>query len=254
MAKIVRFEHDYVICHGVIEGERVWKISGSPFDLWERQKDSLPLSGVRLLAPCLPSKIVAVGLNYTDHARELGMEMPKEPILFIKPCTSICGHGDPIFFPPSARQLDYEAELGIVIGRRAKAIDISDAPGYVLGYTCLNDVTARDLQKRDGQWTRSKSFDTFCPIGPCIETELDPTNLRVESFLNKELKQSSSTANQIFSPFFLISFISSVMTLLPGDVIATGTPHGVGPMKAGDEIDVVVEGIGRLKNRVAEYE
>ena len=250
MAKLIRYEYQSMACHGVIKGERVWRISGTPFDEWSEQGDSFPLLEVRLLSPCQPSKIVAVGLNYRDHAMELNMEIPQEPILFIKPGTSVCGPDDPIRYPPFSQQVDYEAELGIVISRSTKDIDPSEAPDYILGYTCLNDVTARDLQKRDGQWTRAKSFDTFCPIGPCIQTELDPSDCKVECFLNGEPKQSSSTQNQIFPPFFLVSFVSRVMTLLPGDIIATGTPPGVGPMRIGDEVEIVVEGIGSLRNHV----
>lgn len=253
MAKLIRFEYRSVSCQGVCEGNQVWKISGSPFDFWEKQGEPVSLSDVRILPPCIPSKIVAVGLNYSDHARELGMEIPKEPILFIKPNTGICGPGDPIFLPQCSEQVEYEAELGVVIGRTTKDINPSDAPGYILGYTCVNDVTARDLQKRDGQWTRAKSFDTFCPIGPCIETDFDPANCKIECFLNGELKQNSTTSNQIFSPFFLVSFISNIMTLLPGDIIATGTPPGVGPMRVGNRVEVVIEGIGRLTNNVEKY-
>ena len=250
MSKLVRFQYNSMVCHGLMEGDRIWRISGTFYESWEKQGDPLSLSDVKLLPPCQPSKIVAVGLNYRDHAAELNMEMPGEPILFIKPGTTVCGPGDYIKYPPLSEQIDYEAELGIVIQRTTKDIDPSEAVEYILGYTCVNDITARDLQKRDGQWTRAKSFDTFCPIGPCIETDIDPTDCRVECFLNGDVKQSSSTANQIFSPFFLVSFISRVMTLLPGDVIATGTPPGVGPMKIGDEVEVAVGGIGRLKNYV----
>jgi len=250
MSKLIRFEYQSMTCHGIIRGDKVWRISGGLFDEWYEQGDPFPLSDVRLLSPCLPSKIVAVGLNYRDHAMELSMEIPKEPIIFIKPGTSICGPEDPIRYPPFSDQVDYEAELGVVIQRHTKDIDPSEAPEYILGYTCINDVTARDLQKRDGQWTRAKSFDSFCPIGPCIETELDPSDCRVECFLNGEVRQSSSTKNQVFPPFFLVSFISRIMTLLPGDIIATGTPPGVGAMNIGDEVEVSVEGVGRLKNYV----
>ncbi len=250
MAKFVRYRYKSIICYGILNGDSVQRISGSPFDLWEKQGDIFSLSEVRIISPCTPSKVVAVGLNYKDHARELGMKIPEEPVLFIKPNTSICGPDDPVVYPLTSKQVDYEAELGIVIGRKAKDIDVSSASDFILGYTCVNDVTARDLQKLDGQWTRAKSFDTFCPVGPCIETELDPMNCKVKCLLNGELKQDSSTCNQIFSPYFLVSFISGIMTLLPGDIIATGTPPGVGPMKAGDEVEVVIEGVGRLKNIV----
>ena len=196
MAKLVPFEYQSLACYGVMAGDRVWRIGAPPHDQWEKQGDPIPLSEVRLLAPCIPSKIVAVGLNYRDHAVELNMEIPTEPILFLKPGTSVCGPEDIIRYPSQSGQVDYEAELGIVIKRRTRDIEPSEAPEYILGYTCVNDVTARDLQKRDGQWTRAKSFDTFCPIGPCIETDLEPTDLRVECLLNGEVKQGSSTANQ----------------------------------------------------------
>ncbi len=200
----------------------------------------------------MPSKIIAVGLNYTDHAKELRMECPKEPLIFIKPPTTVIGHLDNIVYPPSVSRLDYEAELAVVIKQKAKDVPVEAAKEYILGYTCLNDVTARDLQAKDGQWTRAKSFDTFCPVGPHVVTDVDPTDLKIELFLNNELKQSSSTKNQIFSPEYLVSFISKVCTLLPGDIIATGTPAGVGPMQRGDNIEVRIEKIGSLKNRVVE--
>lgn len=253
MSQFVRFENNSMSCHGIIEGQKIRRISAPPFELWQKQDDTFSLLDVKLLPPCLPSKIVAVGLNYKDHAEELGMPIPAEPILFIKPPTTLCGHKDPIIYPPSSTQVDYEAELAIVIGRLTKDIEPADAPDHILGYTCLNDVTARDLQKRDGQWTRAKSFDTFCPVGPWIETDIDPQRCEVECYLNGELKQHSSTENQIFPPCFLVSFISKIMTLAPGDVIATGTPPGVGPMKVGDKVEIHIKGIGRLTNHVTEY-
>jgi len=203
------------------------------------------------IAPSAPSKIIAVGLNYIDHANELKMELPKEPLIFIKPATSIIGHLDKIIYPESVKRLDYEAELAIVIKRICKDVPEKTAGDYILGYTCLNDVTARDLQKRDGQWTRAKSFDTFCPVGPHIATDIDPGDLKIDLYLNKKIKQSSSTKNLIFKPHHLVSFISKVCTLMPGDLIATGTPHGVGSMDVGDEVEVRIEGIGRLINKVS---
>lgn len=208
---------------------------------------------VRMLAPSVPSKIVAVGLNYRDHAAELGMAVPKEPIIFIKPATAVIGPGDAIVYPHCSTRVDYEAELGVVIKNITRNIPPSKTKDHIAGYTCVNDVTARDIQKKDGQWTRSKSFDTFAPVGPWIETELDISSLRVRSYLNGTLKQDSSTAELIFGIPELISFISSVMTLLPGDIIATGTPASIGPMMPGDEITVEVEGIGRLTNRVVRH-
>jgi 2-keto-4-pentenoate hydratase/2-oxohepta-3-ene-1,7-dioic acid hydratase in catechol pathway len=205
---------------------------------------------VKLLAPCVPSKIVAVGLNYRDHAHEMGFPVPENPIIFLKPPTALIGPGDAIVAPAMSRQIDYEAELGVVIKSRARNVPADRVRDYILGFTCANDVTARDLQKLDTQWTRAKSFDTFCPVGPWIETGLDPKDLLVESYLNRERKQSSRTSQFIFSVDQLVSFISNIMTLYPGDLIITGTPAGIGPMKPGDEIEVRIEGIGSLKNTV----
>lgn len=197
-----------------------------------------------------PSKIICIGTNYADHAKELGMKVPEEPLIFMKPPSSIIYDGEEIVYPRGVTRLDYEAELAVVIKEKANKINEGDALRYILGYACLNDVTARDLQSKDGQWTRSKSFDTFCPIGPCIETDIDPARVRVESYLNGKLKQSSDTGILIFSVARLVSFVSGIMTLLPGDIISTGTPYGVGPMSPGDEIEIRIEGIGSLKNRV----
>lgn len=205
----------------------------------------------RLLPPVLPGKIVAVGLNYRDHADEMGIEIPKEPILFMKPSTSVIGPQDDIVYPAQSSRVDYEAELAVVIARTCKGVDSRDAANYILGYTCFNDVTARDLQAKDGQWTRAKSFDTFAPIGPWIATGIeDPHALSIRAYLNGEMKQSSNTSNLIFTAYELVHFISHVMTLDKGDVIATGTPAGIGPMSPGDEISVEIQGIGVLKNRV----
>ncbi|HTY25358.1 MAG TPA: fumarylacetoacetate hydrolase family protein [Desulfomonilaceae bacterium] len=215
--------------------------------------DNLPprefaLDQVRLLAPCTPNKVVAVGLNYRDHAEEMGLEIPDEPILFIKPASSVIGPGDTILLPHQSSRIDFEAELAVVIGKTARNVARHEASAYILGYTCLNDVTARDLQSKDGQWTRSKSFDTFCPIGPWIETDIDSSDLKIELYLNGETKQQSRTSNLIFSSDHLLEFVSAIMTLHPGDVIATGTTSGVGPMQAGDTVEVRVEGIGSLIN------
>ncbi|MGD0209363.1 MAG: fumarylacetoacetate hydrolase family protein [Desulfomonilia bacterium] len=207
---------------------------------------------VRLLPPALPSKIIALGLNYRDHAREMGLKPPEDPILFMKPATSVIGPGDTIIYPDQSTRVDYEAELAVVILRQCRNIRAIDAESVILGYTCFNDVTARDLQAKDGQWTRAKSFDTFAPLGPWIETDIkDPHTLAVQSRLNGEIKQSSNTNNLIFNVFKLIEFISSIMTLEKWDVIATGTPSGIGPMVRGDEIAIEIEGIGTLTNRLA---
>jgi len=204
--------------------------------------------------PAKPSKIICTGLNYKDHSKELNLPIPQEPILFLKAPTSLIKNGESIIYPPSVGQLDYEAELAVVIKKKAKDIPLKKIKDYILGFTCLNDVTARDLQTKDGQWTRSKCFDTFCPVGPRIVNGINPNNLKVELFLNGEKKQSSNTKNLIFPIYELVSFISTVMTLLPGDIIASGTPGGVGPMAPGDEVTVSIEKIGKLTNYVISQE
>ncbi|OPZ60416.1 MAG: Ureidoglycolate lyase [Deltaproteobacteria bacterium ADurb.Bin510] len=198
-----------------------------------------------------PTKIVAVGLNYRDHAAEMKLDLPATPVIFMKPATTVIGPDEAIVYPEGVTRLDYEAELGVVIAKTCRKVSRAQAREFILGYTCVNDVTARDLQPLDGQWTRAKSYDTFCPLGPWIETVLDPTRLKIEAFLNGELRQCSNTANLIFDVFTLVEFISNIMTLNPGDVIATGTPAGIGPMQVGDEIEIAIEGLGRLRNRVA---
>ena len=207
----------------------------------------------KLLAPVIPSKIIAVGLNYKDHAEELNLPIPKEPIIFLKPPSAVIGPGEPILLPAQSNRVDYEAELAVVIKKPAKNIKPEQAKEYILGYTCFNDITARDLQAKDGQWSRAKSFDTFAPIGPWIETELEPGNLKIQALLNGKLVQDSSTSNLIFSVPELVSFISQIMSLFPGDVIATGTPSGIGPLSAGDEIIIRIQGIGELKNPVVSF-
>ncbi|NQE45825.1 putative 2-keto-3-deoxyxylonate dehydratase [ANME-1 cluster archaeon GoMg2] len=197
-----------------------------------------------------PTKIVLVGLNYRDHAKELGMPLPAEPILFMKPVTALIGPEESIIYPSQATRVDYEAELAVIVKDVCKDIEPEEVIEHVEGFTCLNDVTARDIQKRDVQWTRAKSFDTFCPIGPEIVTNVEPNNLKIQSFLNGELRQDSNTANFIFSMEELVSFISHVMTLTPGDIIATGTPGGIGAMNRGDTIEIRIEGIGTLRNYV----
>ncbi|MBI5519826.1 MAG: fumarylacetoacetate hydrolase family protein [Desulfovibrio sp.] len=213
--------------------------------------DEIPLAEVELLPLVRPSKVVCVGLNYHAHARELGMAVPEEPILFLKPPSSVIGAGDAIVMPACSERVDHEAELAIVMGRAARFVSEADAPAHVFGYTCANDVTARDLQKKDGQWTRSKSFDTFCPVGPWIETHVgDERALGVRALVNGHLRQDGSTADMIFPPMALVSFISRVMTLLPGDVILTGTPAGIGPLSEGDEVSVEIDQVGYLLNPV----
>ena len=197
-----------------------------------------------------PSKIIAIGLNYYDHARELKMPVPDHPIMFIKPSTSVIKNGQPIIYPRQSKNVHYEGELAVVIGRKARNVSKSGAGKYINGFTCANDVTARDLQNIDGQWTRAKSFDTFCPLGPKVVKDIDPMNLKIQTRVNGKIKQDSNTKNMIFDVYELVSFVSSVMTLLPGDVIITGTPPGVGPLSVGDTVEVEIEGIGILKNKV----
>lgn len=254
--KLARFSAEGRVSWGIVERGAVFEagdyISGSiPDEKAVKKGLGRPLDSVRLLAPAEPSKIVAIGLNYRAHAAEFGKTLPEEPMLFLKPSTAVIGPGDDIIYPSHmSRRVDYEAELAVVIGREAKRVSPDDAKACILGYTCFNDVTARDLQAKDIQYTRAKGFDTFAPIGPWIETGLDPLKVRVESYLNDEKRQDASTEDMIFNAYELVSFVSRVMTLLPGDVIATGTPSGVGKMKPGDTIEVRIEGVGALKNTV----
>ena len=216
--------------------------------------EEIPLADIRLLAPVLPSKVIAVGKNYADHAEEMGSEVPEEPVIFMKPSTSVVGPGDPIPCPSISDQVEHEAELAVIVGRLARGVPIEEAGKFVLGYTCANDVTARDLQLRDGQWTRAKSFDGFCPIGPWVETTFDPSDVAVECRVNGETRQAARTSQMAVGPAELLSFVSRVMTLLPGDVLLTGTPSGVGPIIPGDVVEVEIEGIGVLRNEVVKGE
>lgn len=251
--KLVRFRIDNKTRYGILSDNSVQALLAPPFRSIKPALEYYSLDSVKLIAPVLPSKIVALGLNYLSHAREFNRDTPKLPLIFLKPSTSVVGPGDNIVYPPSSQQVDYEAELGVVIGRKTCYVSREDALRYVLGYTCLNDVTARDQQREDKQWTRAKGYDTFAPIGPHIETELDPGNVQVESYLNEQLKQSVNTSDLAFSVPELISFISHIMTLLPGDVIATGTPAGIGPMQPGDTIEIKISGIGTLLNKVVAF-
>jgi len=248
--RIVKFIHQKSINWGIAEGDKVIILKSPPFSGIKPSSKKVALENCKLLAPANASKIIFVGLNYRDHAKELKMKIPKEPIIFLKPPTTLIGNKDLIQYPKSVKHLDYEAELALVIKKQAKNINKQDAEKYILGYTCLNDVTARDLQAKDGQWTRAKSFDTFCPLGPWVETKISTEKLAIQSFLNKKIKQNSSTKHFIFSVSHLVAFISKVMTLFPGDVISTGTPSGVGRMKIGDKVIVKIEGIGELENKV----
>lgn len=250
--KIYRFRHGGEILFGVLRETDLYPVEGSIFGDFEVGQKPVPIGEVILLPPVEPSKIVGVGRNYLEHSKELGNPVPQEPLLFLKPPTAVIGPNGSILYPRASRRVDYEGELAVVIKREARNVGEAVNPDdYILGYTCINDVTARDLQSQDVQFTRSKSFDTFAPLGPCIATGLEPSNLTVKTFLNGRLKQSSSTRHLIFPVPFLLSFISGIMTLCPGDIIATGTPAGVGPMEPGDRVDVQIEGIGTLSNTVA---
>ena len=250
--KYLRFEDkDKTERYGVIEGEMIKEIDWDLFGDYMPTDITYEFNQVNILPPCVPTKIVCVGLNYKDHAEEMNSKVPEDPKLFIKPNTAIIGHEDTIVYPDHmSKRVDYEGELAVVMAKRAKKLDVDEALDYVFGYTCLNDVTARDLTAKDGQYTRGKGFDTFAPFGPFIETELNPSNLHISTYLNEEIKQSSNTSMLIFSVPKLISFISNVMTLLPGDVISTGTPSGIGQMKKGDSVEIHIEGIGILRNHV----
>lgn len=234
----------------MLEGDVIRPLRGTFFEDPIPIDGTIPLSEVRLLAPIIPSKVVCIGRNYVEHAEELGSDVPEEPLLFMKPSTAVIGPGDPIRLPPESGRVDHEGELALVIGRPCRRVSEEDAFGFVLGYTCGNDVTARDLQQKDGQWTRAKGFDSFCPLGPWLETELDPSDVQIATRINGETRQRSRTSNMIFRPPTIISYASQVMTLLPGDVILTGTPSGVGPLSPGDRVEVEVEGIGVLANEV----
>jgi len=254
--KIVRYGQDGRERYGALEGDRIEPLEGE-LDALKRTPGakSIPLDTVRLLAPASPSKIVAAGLNYGEFVREQKVEPPKEPLLFIKPSTAVIGPNDAIVYPRQTQELYYEGELAIVIARRASRVPPSEARRYVLGYTCMNDVTAADLQSRDREFTRSKSFDTFAPLGPVIETAIEnPDALALTTTHNGKLRQNTRTSDLIFKCDFLVSFISQIMTLLPGDVISTGTPPGVGQIQPGDVIEIEIEKIGVLINTVAAME
>ncbi|MBU3967127.1 MAG: fumarylacetoacetate hydrolase family protein [Euryarchaeota archaeon] len=241
---IGRFKYDNEIFYGEVKEDRVIADKGL-------YNDTFLLTDLQILTPVQPSKIICVGLNYKDHARELGMEIPDEPVFFLKPASSVIGHLGNIIYPGMSKHIDYEGELAVIIGKRCKNISRKDANSVIMGYTCFNDVTARDLQKKDVQWTRSKSFDTFAPFGPYIaDPMLDVSKLAIKTHVNGELRQDSSTSNLIFDVPYLIEFISSIMTLERGDIISTGTPAGVGELSIGDEVEVEIENVGLLKNTV----
>ncbi len=243
--------------YGILLGAEVRRLRRDPFlqfaysdKISYLDSVSYRLDDIRLLAPCTPSKIVCLGLNYRGHIEEMGLAVPSVPLIFLKPSTAVIGPNESIVLPYGCRRVDYEGELAVVIGKRAKNVPAAKAAEYILGYTCFNDVSDREAQTVDGQWTRAKGYDTFAPLGPWIETGISPHNLRLETYVNGELRQSASTRELVFGVPELVSFISDIMTLLPGDVIATGTPAGVGSLKPGDVVQVKIEGIGALTNPV----
>ena len=250
--KFVRFERDDKISYGVLNGKDIAEISGLPFEKpLIYTKKIYSLEEVKILSPVTPSKIIGIGLNYAGHIREMKDKKPAAPKIFMKPSTSVIGTGEAIIYPAHmSKRVDYEGELGIVIGKITKNVDVEEAKDCIFGYTIVNDVTARDLQRSDGVWTRAKGFDTFCPIGDVVETDVDPLNLHIVTYVNGKIKQDSFTSHMIFNVYELVSYISKIMTLLPGDVIASGTPEGVGPLNAGDEVEISIEGVGTLKNKV----
>ena len=250
--RFIRFQDKSGEIHnGWVLEERVGLVQGSPLGEFSRQEADRDLEGLKLLPPVVPSKIICVGRNYVAHAKEQNAEVPEVPLIFMKPASSLIGSGGTILLPPQSQQVEHEAELVIIIGRRGRWIQAEEAHEHILGYTVGNDVTARDLQWRDDQWTRAKGFDTFCPLGPWLETEFDPADAMVSCHVNGELRQMASTRDMVFSTRQLIAFISSVMTLEPGDAIFTGTPAGVGPLLAGDVVEASVDGLGNLRNLVS---
>jgi len=236
--------------YGWLLEDRVGEIEGDLFGKYKRKEANTPRADVRLLSPVVPSKIVCVGRNYVDHAREMGDEVPKVPLIFMKPPSAIIMDGETIVLPPQSQQVEHEGELVTAIGKRGRNITAEEASGYVLGYTIGNDVTARDLQKIDDQWTRAKGFDTFCSYGPWIDTEFDPSDAVLTCRVNGQMRQMASTRDMVFNVNLLIAYVTSVMTLEPGDLLFTGTPAGVGPLEDGDLVEVEIEGLGKLSNPV----
>ena len=253
--RIVRFvDNEGEIHYGwVYEEAQVGLLLGSPFGAYQRKEPELPIEGLRLLAPVVPGKIVCVGRNYPQHAAEQGAEVPEYPLLFLKPPSAVIGPEESIVLPPQSARVDHEAELAVVIGKRGRWLNVEEAMSIVSGYTIANDVTARDLQEHDGQWTRAKGFDTFCPLGPWIETDLESHGSLIQCRVNGELRQFGTTADMVFPISQLLAFITSIMTLEPGDVVLTGTPAGVGPLQEGDSVEISIEGIGTLRNGVTAW-
>ncbi|MBH5337185.1 fumarylacetoacetate hydrolase family protein [Streptomyces pactum] len=255
--RIARFSLDGNVAYGIVEGDASTEggpvldvIKGIPYGDFERSGTRIPLSQVRLLPPTLPNKIVGIGRNYAEHAAELGHDVPDIPVAFFKPSTSVIGPGDPVVLPAFSEEVHHEAELAVVIGRMCREVPRERVKDVILGYTCANDVTARDVQRREKQWARAKGFDTSCPLGPWVETDLDPSDLGIMCTVNGEQRQLGRTGEMVRSIEDLIVHITEAMTLLPGDVVLTGTPAGVGPLAVGDEVAVTIEGIGTLTNKV----
>jgi 2-keto-4-pentenoate hydratase/2-oxohepta-3-ene-1,7-dioic acid hydratase in catechol pathway len=236
--------------YGWLLENKVGALEGSPFSEFQRNPANIPLEKVKLLAPVEPSKIICIGRNYIAHAKEHNVDVPEVPLIFLKPPSSVIGPEEPIILPPQSTRVEHEAELVVVIGKKGRWIEASEAYNYILGYTVGNDVTARDLQNKDGQWTRAKGFDTFCPIGPWIETVFDPADAMISCYVNDDMRQMASTRDMVFNVRQLIAYISSVMTLLPGDLIFTGTPSGVGPLFNGEILKTSIEGIGSISNPI----
>jgi len=250
--RIARVPRGGTPTYAIVDGDTIYELQGSPYEHPGRGERIGDLGSTRLLAPCEPSKVLCIGLNYHAHAAESGQKVPDEPLMFWKPPTSVVGPGDDVVWAPGSKQIDYEAELAVVFKKPAKNV----APGafreYVLGYTCANDISARDFQRGDGQWSRAKGSDTFCPLGPWIETDLDPSDLRLTGNLNGEVRQNTRTSDLAFNVDQLVAHLTRYFTMLPGDVLLTGTPAGIGPMNPGDEYEVTIEGIGSLKNRMTQ--
>ncbi|MDH3259248.1 MAG: fumarylacetoacetate hydrolase family protein [Deltaproteobacteria bacterium] len=253
--KILRFEKFGTAKYGILDStmNQIRELSGKPYGSINIAELVHKIEDVKILPPSEGGKVIGVALNYRDHAKELGRKIPDEPLIFFKPTSALIGHGDTIVLPQSCGRVDYEGELAVIIGRKGKSIPEDEARKHILGYSCFNDITARDLQTKDTLFARAKGFDTFAPVGPYVETDIEPDDLRIKVFVNGNLKQDGSTRKMIFDVYTLIHFISSIMTLYPGDIIATGTPPGVGPLKPEDIVEVEIEGIGRLANKVVHF-
>jgi 2-keto-4-pentenoate hydratase/2-oxohepta-3-ene-1,7-dioic acid hydratase in catechol pathway len=249
--RFVRYQLEHTPpSYGWVYENKIGPIEGDPFGEYRRLEAEIPLESVRLLPPAVPSKIICLGRNYEEHAREQNADVPQVPLIFMKPSSALIGIGEKIVLPPQSRLIEHEAELAVVVGKRGRWVGTEEAGDYIFGYTIANDVTARDLQRSDNQWTRGKGFDTFCPLGPWIETEMDPYDILITCRVNENIRQMASTRDMIFSIQQIIAFVSSVMTIEPGDLILTGTPAGVGPLEPGDRVNISIENIGELENSV----